>query len=118
MTITYCEPSTEPVSNLSSKIDLIVGSGSKRYFNRCLKTLANTNQVNAKTICDYITAEKTEINIKQSTTEGKIKVLVWLSNYHSTKDFREMEKSDILEFLNSLRKSDIEDPTHRWIGTQ
>ena len=28
-----------------------------------------------------------------------------------------MTKQDILEYLNSLRKSPIEDPENRWIGT-
>jgi len=102
---------------LNVKIDQITLSASKPYFNKCLKLLAKTHPVNAQTICDYIIAEQTEINIKQSTAEGKIKVLVWLSNFHLTKQFREMDKSDILEFLNSLRKSDIEDPTRKWIGT-
>ena len=76
-----------------------------------------TNSTNAKIIYDYIIAEQTELNIKDSTKEVKIKVLVWLSNFHGNKSFKEMTKQDILEYLNNLRKSTSEDPANRWIGT-
>jgi len=78
---------------------------SKSYFRNVLKKLAITNPKNAKTICDYITAEITELNIKTSTKEGKIKVLVWLSDCHNRISFNEMTKSDILVYLNGLRKA-------------
>jgi hypothetical protein len=49
-------------------------------------------------------AEQTQMNIKKSTKEGKIKVLVWLTNYFENKrSFREMTKQDILDYLNNLR---------------
>jgi hypothetical protein len=58
------------------------------------------------------------MNIKESTKEGKIKVLIWLSNhFHNKKSFRDMTKQDILEYLNGLRKPLTEDPTHKWIGS-
>ncbi len=53
-----------------------------------------------------------------STKEGRIKVLVWLSNFHDSKKFfKELTKQEILEFLNNLRKPIAEDPTQRWIGS-
>jgi len=105
------------VSDLERKIDLITKSLSKPYFNSLLRSLLRTNPVNAKTIYEYIIAEQTELNIKNSTIEGKIKVLVWLSNFHKNKSFAEMTKQDILEYLNNLRKSTVEDPTNKWVGT-
>ena len=82
-----------------------------------LKKLAMTNSNNATIICDYIAAEITELNIKPSTKEGKIKILVWLSNCHSNKTFNEMTKNDILAYLNISRKAISDDPSQRWIGT-
>lgn len=82
-----------------------------------LKKVALTNPKNAKIICDYIIAEITELNIKTSTKEGKIKVLVWLSDCHSGISFDEMSKTDILVYLNTLRKSISDDPYQRWIGS-
>ena len=61
---------------LHRKIDSITKSLSKPYFNKALKDLINTNPNNASIIYDYIIAEQTELNIKDSTKEGKIKVLV------------------------------------------
>jgi hypothetical protein len=58
------------------------------------------------------------MNVKESTKEGKIKVLIWLSNYfENNKSFRQITKQDILGYLNNLRKPVSEDPAHRWIGS-
>ena len=100
------------------KIDSITKTCTKQYFNKILKRLASTNQENVNIIYDYVIAEETELNIKNSTKEGRIKVLVWLSNfYNDTKSFRDLTKQDILEYLNSLRKALSEDSTQRWIGS-
>ena len=94
---------------LERKIDSITNGLSKPYFNKILKELIKKNLENAIIICDYIIAEQTEINIKNSTKEGKIKILVWLSNhFQHKKSYRNMIKHDILEYLNTLRKSPID----------
>jgi hypothetical protein len=62
------------------------------------------NSENANVICDYIPAEQIEMNIKESTKEGKIKVLLWLSKYLANKTFPQLTKQDILEYLNSLKR--------------
>lgn len=61
-------------ANLELLIDRIT-SGSKPYFSNALKKLSFTDRGNSATTCEYISAEITEMNIKQSTKEGKIKVL-------------------------------------------
>jgi hypothetical protein len=100
---------------LEQTIDKITKSP---YFNKILKQLAGTNLENAIIICNYILTEQTEINIKNSTKEGKIKVLVWLSNYFNDRvSFKGLTKLNILEYLNSLRKSYEEDPRQKWIGS-
>jgi integrase len=105
------------LEDLDNKIDRITQYASKAYFNKALKRLARKHPENANVICDYIIAEQTEINIKPSTTEGKIKILIWLSNFHSGRSFSEMTKADILGYLGALRKSIEEDPFQRWIGS-
>ncbi|HKU83645.1 MAG TPA: hypothetical protein VJP58_06355 [Candidatus Nitrosocosmicus sp.] len=72
-------------SQVFKRIDSLTRSCTKQYFNSILTKLARENIENANTICDYIMAEETEINIKNSTKEGVTKVLVWLSNYHNNK---------------------------------
>jgi hypothetical protein len=85
------------IIELEGKIDSITKSLSRPYFNKILKNLIKTNPNNTETICDYIIAEQTELNIKDSTKEGKIKVLVWLSNFHNDKSYKEITKQDILQ---------------------
>ena len=68
-------------------------------------------------MCDYIIAEQNEINIKESTKEGKIKNLVWLIKFLDNKGFQDVTKEDILLYLNSLRKTLTADPSQRCIGT-
>lgn len=104
-------------NNLENKIDKITNSLSRHYFNTILKKLAKEGRENAIAICNYIIAEQNEINIKDSTKEGKIKVLVWLSNFHRNKKFEDMTKEDVLGFLNDLRKPSDKDPTHKWVGS-
>ncbi len=122
--LTYQTPQTTQGSKdydkmtVEKTIDKITTSLSKPYFNKILKQLTRTNSENAMIICNYILTEQTEINIKNSTKEGKIKVLVWLSNYFDDRvSFKELKKVDILDYLNSLRKSYDEDPRQKWIGS-
>jgi integrase len=75
------------------------------------------NRKNTNIICDYIIAEQNEINIKESTKEGKIKCLAALANYLNHKPFQIIGKEDILEYLTSLKKPLSNDPHHRSIGT-
>ena len=105
-------------NNLVKKIESITKSLRKQYFKNSLVTLSKKNIENARVICNYIIAEQTEINIKDSTKEGKIKILVWLSNhFQDQKYFKDMTKYDILDFLNTRRKSILEDPYQKWIGS-
>lgn len=102
---------------LEEDINLKTKSLSRPYFRSALIKLCKENSINARLICDYILDEQTEINLKPATMEGKIKVLIWLSNFHSGKNFVEISKQDILRYLNNLRKPLDSDPTQRWIGS-
>ena len=103
---------------LEKKLESITKSLRKQYFKNSLVTLSKKNIENARTICNYIISEQTEINIKDSTKESKIKILVWLSNhFQDQKSFKDLTKYDILDFLNTSRKSILEDPSQKWIGS-
>jgi hypothetical protein len=93
------------MAQLDRNIDPITKSLSRPYFRTALKRLAIINPQNARLICDYILDEQTEINLKDSTKEGKIKVLVWLSNFHNGKNFVDISRQDVLSYLNNLRKT-------------
>ena len=93
--------SDQTLEDLYAKIDCITQFASKTYFNKALKKLAIGCIENANIICEYVIAEQSEINIKQSTKEGKIKILVWLSNFQSGKSFKQTTKLDILNYLGT-----------------
>jgi hypothetical protein len=58
-------------NELSRKIDYVTQHNSKAYYRATLKKVSVVNPENASTICDYIIAEQTQLNIKESTKEGK-----------------------------------------------
>ena len=89
----------------------------KSYVKNSLSNLLEKSPKNAEIICKYITTEQNEINIKELTKEGKIKTLIDISKFLDFKDFEEMTKEDIFSYLNRFRKSEEDDPHHRWIGT-
>jgi integrase len=105
------------LSELKMKIHAIADGCSKPYFYKVLERMIETNPENCNTICEYILAEQREINLKDSTKEGKIKVLIWLSAFLGGKLFRDATKQDILLYLDSLRRPISEDTNRKWIGS-
>lgn len=73
---------------------------------------------NANDICEFIIAERNEINIKESTIEWHIKVMGQLLRFHNFKDLKSITKDEILNYLNSLRKTAEEDPSNKSIGNR
>jgi hypothetical protein len=84
----------DALESLDRVIDSITIGMSRKAFNSRLKALARISFKNASTICDYILAEQTEQNIKPSTAESKVKLLIWLSRYLNHRPFEEMTKQD------------------------
>ena len=45
-------------------------------------------------------------------------VLTLLSQFHNNQiSFKEMAKEGILSYLNRLRKPEVDDPLHKWVGS-
>jgi hypothetical protein len=112
--------SSEQASSLDSTCftpEYILTDNLPGYVNRLFKELIKINPFNAKIIRNYIEVEKVEINIKESTKADKIKKLCWLSRYLNHKSFKSMTKRDVINYLDSIKKPDSEDPGHRSIGT-
>ena len=80
---------------------------------RLIKSCGN----NAQKIIDYTNSVRNDISVSYSYERNNIKTLADLSKFHSNKKFNQMQKQDILSYLNSKRKSEIEDPLHSWIAT-
>ena len=90
---------------MSDLVQQITVGLSRPYFRTILTKLRENNQENADIICKHILTEQAEFNIKNSTKEGKIKILVWPSNFFDDKKrYQDMTKEDVLSYLNHLRK--------------
>jgi integrase len=81
-----------------------------------LRAISKLTQENADLLCDYILAEQTTFNISESTKESKITRLAWLALHCRNKPYTEMTTADIQSYLDSGRKTDQDDPLHKWIG--
>ncbi|MGA9743754.1 MAG: tyrosine-type recombinase/integrase [Nitrososphaeraceae archaeon] len=101
---------------LVNKIETIT-QHQRPYLRKIFLHIAAANPKNAKILCDYIIAEQNEINIKESTKQGKIKNIVWLIRFLNNKNLWDINKEDILLYLSSLRKPLPVDPSQRSIGT-
>jgi hypothetical protein len=95
-----------------SKVEQVAGS-QPGYV---LRAISKLTQENADVLCDYILAEQTAFNISESTKESKITRLAWLALHCKNKPYTEMRAADIQSYLDSGRKSDEDDPLHKWIG--
>ena len=82
-----------------------------------IKLLGKQSNQNAITISQYVYAMNTEINPSASYGENQLKVLCYLSDLHKQKPFLEMTRDDVLQYLDSHRRSEESDPLHKWIGT-
>jgi hypothetical protein len=69
-----------------------------------------------KIIDDYIDARNTEANISNNFQRLSAKTLYYFSK-HINKNFKNVTREDIISFLNSMKKTEVEDPNHKWIGT-
>jgi integrase len=74
-------------------------------------------QDNAPVIINYLKALANEIYVSDNYKRMNLTTLVYLSRFHSNKQFKQMTKDDIVLYLNSLRKKDDADPLHRWVST-
>ena len=98
---------------LDRKIDEI-SAGLQASFNRNLRSISEANAV---TIINYITTMKTEINLSDSYRKDLIHLLSKFSRYRDNKPFKEFIRADTVDFLETCRKTETQDPLHKWIGT-
>ena len=73
-------------------------------------------EANAATIVEYIAAMKSEVNLSNNYRKDIIEVLCRLSGYNGNRPFRVLTRADVLAFLVTFRKTETQDPMHKWIG--
>ncbi len=58
-----------------------------------------------------------EINPAERYRLDTIAKLKQLAEFHNPKSFHALQREDILNYLDRLRKPESKDPLHKWIGT-
>ena len=97
------------------KVDLIT-AGLPAGYAKCLKTEVSWD--NALIISSYIVSMKTEINLSDNYRRLNIILLAKFSKFfNNEKSFNQMTRDDVLQYLDSLRKPEVSDPLHKWVGT-
>jgi integrase len=91
-----------------------IGAGLPAAFTKHLRSISEGN---AAAIVEYIAAMKSEINLSDSYRRDLIEILSRFSKCSNNKPFKEVIRADILAFLESQRKTETQDPMHKWIGT-
>ena len=72
---------------------------------------------NAILVAKYIKCQKTEINLSDNYRKTLLTCLIAPARHFKNKNFNQFTRSDIINYLDSLRKTEDADPTHKWIGT-
>jgi integrase len=111
-------PETGTTTNfqLEKKVDQLT-NGATQYFKTIILKMRDANPQNAQTLCAFISSETGEYNLKLSSRLTKIKILCHFNRHLDYKQFELITKNDIRDYLDSLKKTELQDPTHKWIGT-
>lgn len=104
------------IENLEKKVKTIYNESHSVHLNSIFKK-NSTNLQNAKTLYQFLITEYEIQNVKLNTTLTHIKIISQFNEFSNYKNFDKITKNDIIDFLNSARKNELKDPTHKWIGT-
>jgi integrase len=108
-----------PFNCFSNLLDMAKGDAKDRA-NTERPSFSPTREENALTICDYVSSMRSEVNPSSYYRRDIITLLCNLStffNNNTAKSFKEITRDDLLSFLDSYRKTEDLDPSHKWIGT-
>jgi integrase len=109
-------------SNYDRKLE-IVSSDLKKEYSNLLKKIPREY---ALTVLDYMISLNAEVNpsvnyrkdiMKCLTRFCHYKQLLLSSSLKKQTNLKQVDRKDVLAFLDSLRKPETVDPLHRWIGT-
>jgi uncharacterized protein YihD (DUF1040 family) len=104
---------------LERKIALATeGFTTHKFCELVLKDRNRLSKENALIICDYVVVMRREVNPRLNYKRNTIQFLSELSKAAGVeKKFIDMTKDDIICYLDKCRKTENEDPLHKWIGS-
>jgi integrase len=104
---------TSESSSIEMKIDSVTEGLEAQFANKVRRVSMDNRLV----IIDYLSSMKLEINISHNHKRNYIRLLHKLSKFHHDKHFKVMTRDDAVSFLVSVRKLEVDDQLHKWIGT-
>ena len=98
----------------SNQIEDIASDLPKYVYRQLTQQISKEN---AGIIIEFIKCQKTEINLSDGYKSLIARSFVALIKYFKNKNFMQLTRVDIINYLDSSRKSEEVDPMHKWIGT-
>ncbi|HEX7178592.1 MAG TPA: hypothetical protein VF220_02630, partial [Nitrososphaeraceae archaeon] len=115
---TVTSPSVSNEKDVAEKVRLATEHLPTPLCASLLLDRSRMSKDNAVVLADYIIAMKREINPRLSYIKNNIQFLSELSRFVGIeKRFEHFTKYDTLSFLDDIRKSETDDPMHKWIGS-
>ena len=111
---TIASPAPSPSSPLLDRRIEVTAAGLPYSY---AKQLYSISKDNAATIIDYIAAMNSEVNLSDNYRKDVIELLFRFSKYNDNKPFKDLIRTNIIGFLETYRKTEAQDPMHKWIGT-
>ena len=109
--------SSTTVANISPLLDRKIEEISAGIPASYSLHLRSAGQNNVKVIIDYIVAMKSEVNLSDHYRRDLIEVLSKFSKYNDNRPFKDLTRSNVIAFLDIYRRTEAQDPLHKWIGT-
>lgn len=101
--------------DVAEKVKLAIAHLHMPFCESLLMDRARMSKKNAAVLADYLIAMKREINSRASYVKNNIQFLSELSRIVGIeKRFEDFTKYDIISFLDGIRKSEDDDPMHKW----
>jgi hypothetical protein len=108
---------TTTTANISPLLDRKIEETTAGLLASFADHLRSVSTENAETIIEYIAAMKSEVNLSDNYRKSLIEVLTKFSKYSDNKSFKNLTRTNIIAFLESYRRTETQDPMHKWIGT-
>ena len=108
---------TAATANISPLLDRKIEEISAGISASYSQHLRSAGQDNVTVIIDYIVTMKSEVNLSDHYRRDLIEVLSKFSKFNDNKSFKDLKRSDVIAFLETYRRTEAQDPLHKWIGT-
>ena len=108
---------TAATANISPLLDRKIEEISAGISASYSQHLRSAGQDNVTVIIDYIVTIKSEVNLSDHYRRDLIEVLSKFSKFNDNKSFKDLKRSDVIAFLETYRRTEVQDPLHKWIGT-